>query len=52
MLRKMKDLKGFSIGARDGDIGVKSTILFSTIKIGRFDIWSRTPTAGCRDAGC
>ena len=28
MLRKMKDLKGFSIGARDGDIGEANDFIF------------------------
>ena len=51
MLRKMKDLKGFSIGARDGDIGEANDFIFDD-KIGRYDIWSRTPIAGCPDARC
>ena len=28
MLRKMKDLKGFAIGAKDGDIGEASDFIF------------------------
>ena len=28
MLRRMKDLKGFAIGAKDGDIGVASDFIF------------------------
>src|SRR4030095_14179074 len=28
MLRKLKDLKGFSIGARDGDIGEANDFIF------------------------
>ena len=28
MLRKMKDLKGFSIGAKDGDIGAARDFIF------------------------
>lgn len=32
MLRKMKDLKGFSIGARDGDIGEANDFIFDDKK--------------------
>ena len=32
MLRKMKDLKGFSIGARDGDIGEANDFIFDDTK--------------------